>query len=118
MTKGEDMYKKNEKKEPQTQANPRMRSSIYGMAALYLLYLYYKEIALYLRGEMGGAVLPKLILATIVLLGGGALLGVLSWKLHKQAKAIQEAELKELEEEENEAADGEDEEDYDEEDED
>ena len=103
------MFEKNEKKEPQTQANPRMRSSIYGMAALYLLYLYYKEIALYLRGEM--------ILATIVLLGGGALLGVLSWKLHKQAKAIQEAELKELEEEENEAADGEDEEDYDEEDE-
>ena len=108
------MYEKYENKEPQSHANPRMRSRIYGMAALYLLYLYYNEIALYLRGEMGGAVLPKLVLATIVLLGGGALLGVLSWKLHKQAKAIQEAELKELEEEENEAADGEDEEDYDE----
>lgn len=109
------MFGKNEKKESPAPANPRMRSSIYGMAALYLLYLYYKEIALYRRGEIEAPVLPKLILATIVLLGGGALLGVLSWKLYKQGKAMEAEALKELEAEENETADDEDGEDFDEE---
>lgn len=108
------MFGKNEKKESPAPANPRMRSSIYGMAALYLLYLYYKEIALYRRGEIEAPVLPKLILATIVLLGGGILLASLSWKMYKLGKEMQEEALKELEAEENESAgkDGEDE-DYD-----
>lgn len=56
-------------KEPPPPANPRVKASIYGMAALYVLYLYYKIAAPYLTKDPYGPSTLQFVLGT-VLLGG------------------------------------------------
>lgn len=70
-------------KEPRRPADPRMRSNIYGLGALYLLYLYYQIAKPFLTRDPYGPTVGQFALGTAVLLGGAAALGYLSWRMRK-----------------------------------
>lgn len=75
--------KKSGEPEERPPANPRARSSIYGLAALYLLYLFYKVAKPYLTGDPYAASTGIFLLAVVVLGGGAAALGYLSWRISR-----------------------------------
>lgn len=69
--------------EPKAPANPRVRSSLYGMAALYLVYLYYQIARPFLTRDPYGPTTFQFALGTALLGGGAVLLAVLAWKMYK-----------------------------------
>ena len=73
-------------KEPPPPANPRVKASVYGMAALYGLYLYYKIAAPYLTKDPYGPSTLQFVLGTVLLGGGGIVLAVLAWKMYQSGK--------------------------------
>lgn len=70
-------------KKPQKPMNPRMRSSLYGMAAFYLAYLFYQIAKPYLTHDPYGPTTVQFLLGLVVLGGGAVFLSVLAWKLYK-----------------------------------
>ena len=62
-------------------ADPRFRSGLYGMAALYLVYLLYQIARPYLTGDPYGPTRNQFLLGVVILGGGAVFLGVVAWKL-------------------------------------
>lgn len=61
--------------------DPKFRSGIYGMAALYLAYLFYQIARPYLTGDPYGPTRNQFLLGTVILGGGAVVLGILAWKM-------------------------------------
>jgi len=70
-------------KEPKRPIDPRIRANIYGLAALYLVYLFYQVAKPYLTHDPYGPTAFQFFLGVVVLGGGAAALGFLSWRLYK-----------------------------------
>lgn len=70
-------------KPPKGPADPRTRANIYGLAALYLAYLFYKIAWPYLTHDPYGPSKTEFLIGTVVLGGGAALLAYLSWRMYK-----------------------------------
>ena len=96
---------------PKRPADPRARANIYGLAALYLAYLFYKIAKPYLTHDPYGPTTFQFALGAVVLMGGAAGLGLLAWKMFKaplpedpeeEDPALPEAEEDEGEEDEEE----------------
>lgn len=77
------MFKKREPQEPKAPINPRTRANIYGLAALYLVYLFYQIAKPYLTHDPYGPTTFQFALGAVVLMGGAAALGFLAWKLYQ-----------------------------------
>ena len=60
---------------PRGPGNPRVRAGFYGMAALYLAYLYYQLAEPFFKGDPTGPPLLAFGLGTVVL-GGGTLISL------------------------------------------
>lgn len=88
LEKGDTMFgaKRPDRKEPEEQANPRIRSTIYAMAALYLLYMYVKMAWPFLTKDPYGPTQLQFVLGTVILGGGGIALAVLSWRMYQYSK--------------------------------
>lgn len=69
---------------PKGPVNPRTRANLYGLAALYLLYLFYQIAKPYLTRDPYGPTTVQFLLGLAVLGGGAAALGFFSWKLYKE----------------------------------
>lgn len=83
--------KKKDGTEQYAPENAKVRSSIYGLAALYLAYLFYKVAKPYLTGDPYGPSTKVFLLAVVVLGGGAAGLGILAWKMaHMPAPPVEE----------------------------
>ena len=76
------MFKKRDPQEPRPPANPRVRANIYGLAALYLAYMFYQIAKPYLTHDPYGPTTLQFVLGAVVLGGGAALLAFLAWKLY------------------------------------
>lgn len=63
--------------------NPRGRSSLYGLGALYLAYLYYQIARPFLTRDPYGPTALMFGLGTVILGGGAIALGLLAWKMYK-----------------------------------
>ncbi|MCI9609357.1 MAG: hypothetical protein HFG07_03940 [Oscillibacter sp.] len=74
-------------KAPKSPVNPRVRANIYALAALYLAYLFYQIAKPYLTGDPYGPTTFQFALGAVVLGGGAAALGFLSWSMYKTAQA-------------------------------
>lgn len=72
-----------EPKAPKGPVNPRVRANVYGLAALYLAYLFYQIAKPYLTHDPYGPTTNQFILGAVILGGGAAFLGLMSWKLFK-----------------------------------
>ena len=70
-------------KDQRPPGNPRYRAGFYGMAALYLLYLFYQIAKPYLTGDPYGPTRNQFLLGLPVLGGGAAVLAVLAWRMYK-----------------------------------
>ena len=68
---------------PRGPGNPRVRAGFYGMAALYLAYLYYQLAEPFFKGDPTGPPLLAFGLGTVVLGGGAVGLGLLAWKIYR-----------------------------------
>ncbi|WP_295764830.1 hypothetical protein [uncultured Oscillibacter sp.] len=68
---------------PKRPADPRARANIYGLAALYLAYLFYKIAKPYLTHDPYGPTTNQFLLGTAVLGGGAVGLGILAWRMYK-----------------------------------
>ena len=64
-------------------ADPKARANIYGLAALYLAYLFYKIAMPYLTHDPYGPSTGQFLLGTAVLGGGAVALGILTWRMYK-----------------------------------
>lgn len=62
-------------------ADPRFRSGLYGMAALYLVYLLYQIARPYLTGDPYGPTRNQFLLGVVILGGGAVFLGIVAWRL-------------------------------------
>lgn len=71
------------REDPRPPVNPRTRASLYGMAALYLAYLYYKIAQPFLTRDPYGPTALQFALGTVILGGGAVALGLLAWKIYK-----------------------------------
>lgn len=89
------MFKKREPQEPRPPVSPRTRGNLYGLAALYLVYMYYQIAKPYLIHDPYGPTTPQFVLGTVVLGGGAALLGFLAWKLYHAPLPEEEPEAEE-----------------------
>ena len=78
-------------KEPQRPFNPKVRANVYALAALYLVYLFYQIAKPYLTRDPYGPTTFQLVLGLIVLGGGAAILGFLSWKIFQAPLPEEEA---------------------------
>lgn len=76
------MFKKKEPQEPKPPVSPRVRGNIYGLAGLYLVYLFYQIAKPYLTHDPYGPTTFQFALGAAVLGGGAALLGFLAWKMY------------------------------------
>lgn len=63
--------------------NPKVRSSIYALAALYLAYLLYQIVWPYLTGDPYGPSTLMFVLGIAVLGGGILFLGLMAWKMSR-----------------------------------
>jgi len=70
-------------KEPRGPINPRVRGNIYGLAALYLVYLLYQIAKPYLTRDPYGPTALQFYLGVAVLGGGAVVLGFFAWKMYK-----------------------------------
>lgn len=70
-------------KVPKEPVNPRVRANVYGLAALYLIYLFYQIAKPYLTRDPYGPTTNQFLLGLVVLGGGAAALGLLAWKMYK-----------------------------------
>ncbi len=70
-------------KAPRGPVNPRVRGNLYGLAALYLLYLLYQIAKPYLTHDPYGPTALQFYLGLGVLGGGAAALGFLAWRMYK-----------------------------------
>lgn len=70
-------------KAPGGPIDPRTRANVYGLAALYLVYLLYQIAKPYLTHDPYGPTTLQFVLGLVVLGGGAAVLGLLSWRLYK-----------------------------------
>ncbi len=70
-------------KEPRGPINPRVRGNIYGLAALYLVYLLYQIARPYLTHDPYGPTALQFYMGLAVLGGGAVVLGFLAWKMYK-----------------------------------
>jgi len=70
-------------KTPRGPINPRVRGNLYGLAALYLVYLLYQIARPYLTRDPYGPTALQFYLGLAVLGGGAAVLGFLAWKMYK-----------------------------------
>lgn len=70
-------------KEPRGPSNPKIRSTVYTLAALYLAYLYYEIAKPFLTGDPYGPSTLQFVLGTVALGGGAVAVGFLAWKLYK-----------------------------------
>jgi len=70
-------------KPPRGPVNPRVRGNLYGLAALYLVYLLYQVAKPYLTRDPYGPTAAQFYLGLAVLGGGAVILGFLSWKMYK-----------------------------------
>lgn len=61
--------------------DPKFRSGIYGMAALYLAYLFYQIARPYLTGDPYGPTRNQFLLGAVILGGGAVVLGIVAWKV-------------------------------------
>ena len=68
---------------PKPPVNPKTRSSLYGLAALYLAYLYYKLAWPFLTHDPYGPTAGQFALGTILLGGGAVVIAVLAWRTYK-----------------------------------
>ncbi|MCX4370982.1 MAG: hypothetical protein OSJ58_04020 [Dysosmobacter sp.] len=68
---------------PKEPINPRVRANIYGLAALYLVYLFYQIAKPYLSQDPYGPTTGQFLLGLAVLGGGAIVLGLLAWKMYK-----------------------------------
>lgn len=75
--------------------NPRARASVYGLAALYLAYLFYQIAKPYLTRDPYGPTTGQFILGVVVLGGGAVFLGLMSWKMFKAPLPEEPEELEE-----------------------
>lgn len=70
-------------KDPKEPMNPRVRATIYGMAALYVAYLYYQIAKPFLTHEPYGPSTLQFVLGTLILGVGAVVLSVLAWRMYK-----------------------------------
>lgn len=70
-------------KESRPPMNPRVRSNLYGLGALYLVYLYYQIARPFLTRDPCGPTAGQFALGTLILGGGAVALGFLSWRMRK-----------------------------------
>lgn len=70
-------------KAPKGPINPRVRANLYGLGALYLLYLFYQIAKPYLTHDPYGPTAAQFLLGAVILGGGAAVLGFLAWKMYK-----------------------------------
>lgn len=70
-------------KEPRPPVDPIVRSNLYGLGALYLLYLYYRIAKPFLTHDPYGPTAGQFTLGTVILLGGAVVLGLLAWRIRK-----------------------------------
>lgn len=70
-------------KPPGGQGNSKSRATFYGVAAVYLAYLYTQIAGPFLKGNPDGPSLLQFVLGTIILGGGAIALGLLAWRTYK-----------------------------------
>ena len=70
-------------KKPKRPINPRTRGNIYGVAALYLAYLFYQIAKPYFTHDPYGPTPLQFALGTVILGGGAVALGFLAWRMYK-----------------------------------
>lgn len=71
------------RREPQPPTNPKVRASFYGMAALYLAYLYFQIAKPFLTRDPYGPTTLQFVLGTAILGAGAVILALLAWKMYK-----------------------------------
>lgn len=71
------------RREPQPPMNPKVRASFYGMAALYLAYLYFQIAKPFLTRDPYGPTTLQFVLGTAILGAGAVILALLAWKMYK-----------------------------------
>ncbi len=76
------MFKKKEPQEPRPPVNPRVRGNIYGLAALYLAYMFYQIAKPYFARDPYGPTKFQFILGAGILGGGAVALALLAWKMY------------------------------------
>lgn len=72
-----------EPKAPKGPVNPRVRANLYGLAALYLAYLFYQIAKPYLTHDPYGPTTAQFLLGAAVLGGGAVFLGLMSLKMFR-----------------------------------
>ena len=77
------MFKKKDPQEPKPPVSPRTRGNIYGLAALYLVYLFYQVAKPYLTHDPYGPTAFQIALGAVVLGGGAAALAFLAWRMYQ-----------------------------------
>lgn len=70
-------------KAPKRPIDPRTRANIYGLAALYLVYLFYQIAKPYLTHDPYGPSTGQFLLGAAVLGGGAVFLGLMAWRMYK-----------------------------------
>lgn len=70
-------------KAPRGPINPRVRGNLYGLAALYLVYLLYQIAKPYLTHDPYGPTALQFYLGLGILGGGAVVLGFLAWRMYK-----------------------------------
>lgn len=86
-------------KETKRPANPQFRAGLYGMGALYLIYLYYQIAKPFFTRDPYGPTLFQFALGTVVLGGGAVVLALLAWKIYRTPAPEAEEETVEESEE-------------------
>ena len=79
-------------KDPRPPIDPRVRANLYGLGALYLVYLYYQIAKPFLTRDPYGPTAGQFALGTLILGGGAAALGFLAWRMRKAPLPEEEAD--------------------------
>lgn len=77
---------------PKGPADPKVRANIYGLAALYLAYLFYRIAKPYLTRDPHGPTAGQFWLGAVILGGGAAASGFLAWRMYRAPRPEESAE--------------------------